>query len=101
MIDAAGMAMGFQSLFAKTKLPALLMVAVGYVCAAIGWILGRKLRVNPFTVSLIANASSNVDASAVCVVYPSIIFVFVLNKSISKSKLDHTHRLGFTYSSVV
>lgn len=50
VIDNAGMAMGFTSLFAKTKLPALLMVAVGHVCAAIGWVLGRKLRVNPFTV---------------------------------------------------
>lgn len=51
VIDNAGMAMGFRSLFSKAKLPALLMVAVGYVCAAIGWVLGRKLRVNPFTVS--------------------------------------------------
>lgn len=51
VIDGAGMAMGFESLFAKIKLPALLMVGVGYVCAAIGWVLGRKLRVNPFTVS--------------------------------------------------
>lgn len=51
VIDNAGMGMGFGSLFAKVKLPALLMVAVGHVCAAIGWVLGRKLRVNPFTVS--------------------------------------------------
>lgn len=49
VIDNAGMAMDFGSLFAKTKLPTLLMVAVGYVCSAIGWVLGRKLRVNPFT----------------------------------------------------
>eukprot|EP00752_Nemacystus_decipiens_P007728 g6909.t1 len=53
MIDNAGMAMGFRSLFSKAKLPALLMVTVGYVCAAIGWVLGRKLRVNPFTVKML------------------------------------------------
>ncbi|CAN0530639.1 unnamed protein product, partial [Ectocarpus sp. 12 AP-2014] len=50
VIDGAGLAMGFTSLFDKMKLPTLLMVPVGYVCAGIGWILGRKLRVNPFTV---------------------------------------------------
>lgn len=58
VIDSAGMAMGFGSLFAKTKLPALLMVAVGHVCAAIGWVLGRKLRVNPFTASKTASKYS-------------------------------------------
>ncbi|CAN0200960.1 unnamed protein product [Ectocarpus sp. 6 AP-2014] len=53
VIDGAGMAMGFKSLFDKMKLPTLLMVPVGYVCAGIGWILGRKLRVNPFTVKML------------------------------------------------
>lgn len=51
VIDGASMGMGFKSLFAKAKLPAQLMLVVGYICAGIGWVLGRKLRVNPFTVS--------------------------------------------------
>lgn len=46
--------MGFQSLFTKAKLPAPLMIVVGYICAFIGWVLGRKLRVNPFTVRVAA-----------------------------------------------
>lgn len=54
VIDAAGVAMGFKSLFSKVKLPALLMTVVGYICAFIGWVIGRKLRVNPFTVRDVA-----------------------------------------------
>lgn len=51
MINDAGMSMGFADLFAKTHLPAVLMLMVGYICNLIGWVLGRKLRVSPFTVS--------------------------------------------------
>lgn len=50
VLDGAGVTMGFQSLFSKTKLPAVLMLAVGQICSAIGWCLGRKLKLNPFTV---------------------------------------------------
>ncbi|CAM9163130.1 unnamed protein product [Discosporangium mesarthrocarpum] len=53
MIDAAGMAMGFASLFSKMKLPTLLMMIVAYICNIIGWVLSRKLRVNPFTVKML------------------------------------------------
>ncbi|CAM9159661.1 unnamed protein product [Ascophyllum nodosum] len=53
VLDGAGMAMGFHSLFSKTKLPALLMSAVGYICGVIGRCLGRKLKINPFTVKML------------------------------------------------
>ncbi|CAM9257829.1 unnamed protein product [Choristocarpus tenellus] len=53
VIDAAGMALGFASLFSKFKLPALLMLIVGHICTFIGWCLNRKLRVNPFTVRML------------------------------------------------
>lgn len=52
VVNSAGVAMGFKDLNTKFHLPALLMLAVGYICNVIGWILSRKLRVSPFTVSL-------------------------------------------------
>lgn len=52
MIDAAGKDMGFTSLYSKMKLPRPLMTLVGHVCDFISWGIGRKLRINSFTVSV-------------------------------------------------
>ena len=50
------MDMGFTSLYSKMKLPRPLMTLVGHVCDFISWGIGRKLRVNSFTVSVSYNA---------------------------------------------
>lgn len=50
VLDCAAVAMGFRSLFCMIKLPALLMLLVGHICGAIGWCLGRKVKINAFTV---------------------------------------------------
>ncbi|CAM9896702.1 unnamed protein product [Sphacelaria rigidula] len=53
VVNSAGVAMGFKDLNTKVHLPALMMLAVGYICNVIGWVLGRKLRVSPFTVKML------------------------------------------------
>lgn len=51
--------MGFKDLFTKVHLPALMMLAIGYVCNVIGWILGRKMRVSPFTVRRVSSFTTS------------------------------------------
>ncbi len=53
MIDSAAVHIGCTSLFMKAKLPFLLMMFVAYICNVLGWILGRKMRVTPFTVKML------------------------------------------------
>jgi len=52
-LDKAVVGVGFQSLFSKFHLPWLLMVCLGYVCGFIGVLLGKKLKLNPFTVKML------------------------------------------------
>lgn len=53
VVDAAGMAMGFDSIWAKYKLPVWFLMPVAHVCDAIGWLTGRKLKLNPFNVRVL------------------------------------------------
>merc|ERR1711871_363546 len=45
--------MGFADIFAKIKLPDWLLLPVAYVCNVIGWVLGKKLKINPFNVRVL------------------------------------------------
>jgi nucleoside-diphosphate-sugar epimerase len=53
ILDEASIHMGFQSLWGKMKLPYWFMMIVAYLFVVVGWILGRKMRVNPFTVTVL------------------------------------------------
>jgi len=52
-LDKAVIGCGFPSLFGKFHLPLGLMVCLAYVCNVIGWMLGRKLKLTPFTVKML------------------------------------------------
>ena len=45
--------MGFPSIWAKFKLPYVLMMTIAYVCSAVGWLLGIKIKLNPFSVKML------------------------------------------------
>jgi hypothetical protein len=45
--------MGFPSVWAKFKLPYLLMMAIATVCEAVGWVLGIKIKLNRFSVKML------------------------------------------------
>ncbi|RHY22636.1 hypothetical protein DYB32_009448 [Aphanomyces invadans] len=49
-VDEVVVAMGFPSLWDKAKLPTWLLWPAAYVSEAIGWVAGRKLKLNKFTV---------------------------------------------------
>mmetsp|Transcript_499 Transcript_499/g.970 ORF Transcript_499/g.970 Transcript_499/m.970 type:complete len:90 (+) Transcript_499:258-527(+) len=45
--------MGFTSLFRKFHLPVFLLMGVAYILELLGWMLGRRFKVNPFTVKML------------------------------------------------
>mmetsp|Transcript_38422 Transcript_38422/g.89321 ORF Transcript_38422/g.89321 Transcript_38422/m.89321 type:complete len:303 (-) Transcript_38422:83-991(-) len=53
MINSAGMAMGFQDLFSRWHLPVWLLYTLAYVCNVVGWVTGKKLKLNPFNVCML------------------------------------------------
>ena len=53
VVDEQVVSMGFPSLWAKFKLPTWLLMPVAYVCNVIGWLTGRKLKLNPFNVRVL------------------------------------------------
>lgn len=52
-LDEIVIAMGFQSLFSKFKLPKWFMMGLAYICSIVGWILGMKIKLNPFAVLML------------------------------------------------
>jgi len=52
-MDRFQMAMGFESVFRKVKLPYHLMLAVAYACSFVGWLLGIRVKLNPFAVKMV------------------------------------------------
>mmetsp|Transcript_27980 Transcript_27980/g.78255 ORF Transcript_27980/g.78255 Transcript_27980/m.78255 type:complete len:406 (+) Transcript_27980:70-1287(+) len=52
-IDKPITAMGFDSLWGKVMLPYWFMMIVAYICNVIGFLLGTKLKVNPFNVRVL------------------------------------------------
>jgi nucleoside-diphosphate-sugar epimerase len=53
IINQAGMAMGFEDLEAKFHLPVPFLYAVAYFCNVLGWIIGKKFKLNPFNVRML------------------------------------------------
>jgi len=52
-LDKAVVGMGFRSLFEKLHLPLWLMWCLAYVCHAVGLLIGKKMKLNPFTVKML------------------------------------------------
>jgi len=53
ILNEAGMAMGFDDLFSKFHLPTTLLFFFAYIANVVGWILGKKLKLNPFNVKML------------------------------------------------
>lgn len=53
VLDEPIKAMGFQSIWSKFKLPVWFLMPVAYICNFIGWLTGRKLKLNPFNVRVL------------------------------------------------
>ena len=52
-INEAIVAMGFTDLYTKFHLPVWLLYGVAYVCNVIGFIIGKKFKLNPFNVCML------------------------------------------------
>eukprot|EP00415_Alexandrium_ostenfeldii_P000258 UN0258 len=52
-LDKAVVGCGFRSLFSKFHLPLALMWCLAYICNVIGFLIGKKLKLNPFTVKML------------------------------------------------
>mmetsp|Transcript_16879 Transcript_16879/g.38126 ORF Transcript_16879/g.38126 Transcript_16879/m.38126 type:complete len:406 (-) Transcript_16879:79-1296(-) len=52
-LDKAVVGLGFTSLFSKFHLPLAFMFCLAYICNVIGFLLGKKLKLNPFTVKML------------------------------------------------
>jgi len=46
-------AMGFTDLFCKFHLPTWFLMTLAYACNVLGWILGKKFKLNPFNVKML------------------------------------------------
>jgi len=53
VIDEAGVAMGFASLWQKTKLPLLLLWPAAFLAEVLSWALGTHLKLNRFNVKVL------------------------------------------------
>eukprot|EP00611_Tribonema_gayanum_P031056 TRINITY_DN8833_c0_g1_i1.p1 TRINITY_DN8833_c0_g1~~TRINITY_DN8833_c0_g1_i1.p1 ORF type:complete len:366 (-),score=106.07 TRINITY_DN8833_c0_g1_i1:422-1489(-) len=64
VLDRAVVAMGFTSIWTKTKLPYLLLMVLAYICNVIGFLLRTKMRLNPFNVKMLTiHRWFNIDAA--------------------------------------
>jgi len=52
VINRMGVEMGFADMFQKIKLPVMFMMFLGYVCEVLGYLLGRRLKLNVFSVKM-------------------------------------------------
>eukprot|EP00565_Helicotheca_tamesis_P002643 CAMPEP_0185728516 /NCGR_PEP_ID=MMETSP1171-20130828/3823_1 /TAXON_ID=374046 /ORGANISM="Helicotheca tamensis, Strain CCMP826" /LENGTH=384 /DNA_ID=CAMNT_0028397231 /DNA_START=75 /DNA_END=1229 /DNA_ORIENTATION=- len=53
MINEAGMAMGFKDLFSKFHLSYYFLMTIAHICDGLGYILGKKFKLNPFNVKML------------------------------------------------
>lgn len=51
-LDSVVTSLGLPSISNKFHLPRLFLLSLGYLCNIIGWLLGKKLKLSPFTVKL-------------------------------------------------
>jgi len=52
-LDRAVVGMGFTSVYRKLSLPYYFMMALAYVCNVVGFLLGTRLKLNPFSVKML------------------------------------------------
>jgi len=52
-LDRAVVGMGFTSVYRKFSLPFWFMMSLAYVCDLVGFLLGVKLKLNPFSVKML------------------------------------------------
>ena len=52
-LDKIVVQLGFTSLFSKFKLPYWFLMIIAYICNFIGWVLGIKLKLNPFNIKVL------------------------------------------------
>lgn len=45
--------MGFTSIWSKFKLPYWFIMPIAYLCDVFGWLIGRRLKLNPFNVRVL------------------------------------------------
>ena len=73
-IDEVIVGVGFGSLWDKFKLPAWFMMAVAYACAALQWLTGVRLKLNPFAVRMLTmHRWFNIDKATKDLGYEPII----------------------------
>eukprot|EP00978_Attheya_sp_CCMP212_P017177 scaffold45584_cov39-Attheya_sp.AAC.7 len=53
ILNDAGMSMGFQDLTTKFHLPTPLLMTIAYICNVVGFLIGKKLKLNPFNVKML------------------------------------------------
>jgi len=53
IINQASVAMGFANLDTKVHLPVWFLYALAYMCNVVGFVLGKKLKLNPFNVRML------------------------------------------------
>uniref|UniRef100_A0A7S2UZ88 3-beta hydroxysteroid dehydrogenase/isomerase domain-containing protein n=1 Tax=Fibrocapsa japonica TaxID=94617 RepID=A0A7S2UZ88_9STRA len=53
VIDQAGVAMGFRSLWTKFHLPIMLLMVLAHICDFLGMLLNRKFKLTPFSVKML------------------------------------------------
>jgi len=64
MINQAALHMNFTDLYSKFHLPVWLLYGVAYVCNVLGFLLGKKFKLNPFNVRMLTiHRYFNIDHS--------------------------------------
>jgi nucleoside-diphosphate-sugar epimerase len=53
VINRMGLELGFADLFQKIKLPVPFLMVIGYICEFVGWVIGKKLKLNVFNVKML------------------------------------------------
>ena len=53
IINQAAVSMGFASLYDKMHLPVWFLYALAYVCNVVGFVVGKKFKLNPFNVKML------------------------------------------------
>lgn len=52
VLDELVVSAGGASLYSKSRVPSWLLYGIAYICQAVGWVVGKKFRLNPFNVTM-------------------------------------------------
>lgn len=53
ILNKAVVAMGFTDLYSKFHLPTGFLMFIAYACNVVGWLIGKKFKLNPFNVKML------------------------------------------------